>query len=160
MALSVDGPRSHFEPSRLQERDKHHLPKSYVEAAEEGMDQLSKTEINGISMKATTPMKHDIAQSPAREAQKQGSSPHTNIAKKETDGQRIFTEKTQDNTSEKLASVKPTLRYEEGIRQDANGEPLAKETPDHELVSGRRAGAGWEKSRSAPPPPLSPLLAH
>lgn len=58
---------------------------------------------------------------------------------------KLVYEKFANKDGEHLTSIKPSDHYEEALRTDR------KETPEHlrsssELVSGRRAGAGWEKS--------------
>ena len=126
------------EPSLPAERKQQHLsPKSYVEAAEENTDQFSDNErpppelYSGQGEDATP-------RSPRRTPHKKSGSLRTNgISKEKTDGQ-VVVERYEDKDGEHLVSVK-----QPGDR--GKGKPTAARR-NSELVSGRKAGTGWEQS--------------
>ncbi|KEQ77806.1 diacylglycerol O-acyltransferas-like protein 2B [Aureobasidium namibiae CBS 147.97] len=63
--------------------------------------------------------------------------------------QKLVYEKFESPDGKQLTSVKPDDSYEEALRIDEKEAPKKKEQPKaskDELVSGRRAGAGWETS--------------
>lgn len=129
------------EPSLPAERKQQHLsPKSYVEAAEENVDTFSQNgrpppELYSGQGEDATP------RSPRRTPHKKSGSIKTNgISKEKTDGQ-VLVEKYEDKDGEHLVSVKQA-----GDR--GKGKPLAARR-NSELVSGRKAGAGWEQSQYA-----------
>jgi len=79
--------------------------------------------------------------------------------------QKLVYEKFESPDGKQLTSVKPDDSYEEALRIDEKEAPKKKEQPKaskDELVSGRRAGAGWETSAyvfQAPFPSLA-MLTH
>ena len=63
--------------------------------------------------------------------------------------QKLVYEKFESPDGKQLTSVKPDDSYEEALRTDEKEAPKKQEQPKNskdELVSGRRAGAGWESS--------------
>ncbi|KAG9515713.1 diacylglycerol O-acyltransferase 2A, partial [Aureobasidium melanogenum] len=64
--------------------------------------------------------------------------------------QKLVYEKFESPDGKQLTSVKPDDSYEEALRQDEKEAPREKQKQTKasrdELVSGRRAGAGWESS--------------
>lgn len=67
--------------------------------------------------------------------------------------QKLVYEKFESPDGKQLTSVKPDDSYEEGLRQDEKEykEEEKKQDSKNELVSGRRAGAGWERSAYVSP---------
>lgn len=79
--------------------------------------------------------------------------------------QKLVYEKFESPDGKQLTSVKPDDSYEEALRTDEKEAPKKKEQPKaskDELVSGRRAGAGWETSAYVFQAPSSSLamLTH
>ncbi|OCL10398.1 diacylglycerol O-acyltransferase 2A [Glonium stellatum] len=157
------------EPSQPEEREAHNLaPKSYAEAAEEGTLLHSHTNrLNGVketnarsvltngSSKPSTPQEPDKEQyegsgqdstprSPIRKGHKRNSSSRSNGSKKtkkdEHSNSQMY-EQYKDGDGELLTSVKPSDNYEKEPRQDKE-----EGKKKGQLVPGRMAGAGWQKS--------------
>ncbi|KAK8216903.1 diacylglycerol O-acyltransferase 1 [Zalaria obscura] len=108
--------------------------------------------------------------SPARKPHKRTSSKSLKGDKKEakevnegpggTQSKLVYEE---FHNGEQLTSVKPSDGFEASHRQDENKVPEEQASSKEELVSGRRAGAGWEKSayvEATPPPRLICLLTY
>ena len=157
------------EPSQPEEREvQHFVPKSYAEAAEEGASPHSHTngldgvkEINAQSVLMNSSIRPSILQepdkeqyegsgqdntprSPIRKGRKRGSSSRSNgfeKAKKDERSNSQMYEQYKDGDGELLTSMKPSDNYEEP-RQDKK-EVKKKD----QLVPGRMAGAGWQRSR-------------
>lgn len=127
------------QPSLRAEREQQHLsPKSYLKAAEENVSTLSQ---NGRSPPELYSGQGEDAtpRSPRRTLHKKSGSLKTNgISKEKTDVQ-VVVERYEDKDGEHLVSVKQA-----GDR--GKGKPLAARR-NSELVSGRKAGAGWEQSQ-------------
>ncbi|KAL8718310.1 MAG: hypothetical protein Q9225_004539 [Loekoesia sp. 1 TL-2023] len=125
------------EPSQPAEREKQHLPpKSYADAAEHEPDK-----VNGIE---NTPPTQFVGRG---EAEAQRSAPFSqprhrksgslrvNGASKEPKASNLVVEEFQDKDGKQLTTTKLTF--------DDKTKPQRTQT---ELVSGRRAGARWERS--------------
>ena len=138
---STTHPSLNAEPSQPTEREESHLPpKTYADAAEEGLN------YDG----PPTPMEFvghgedEAPRSPMRKLQhKKSGSLRSNGSKKGRDNAGELQEKIQDGGREKLTSVKASPEYFESLRRDEKDKMSKK---NNELVSGRRAGAGWERS--------------
>ncbi|KAF2842868.1 DAGAT-domain-containing protein [Patellaria atrata CBS 101060] len=151
------------EPSHPDEREAHDLPpKSYAEAAENGIyiakDEKIKTAggptVNGTYKQrpATLEQKYsgsgqdDFPRSPVRKSPRRSSLRHNGIATKpnpKNENNLIF-EKYKDSDGDQLTSIKPLDEYENEVRQ---GQLERRDAGEREiLVSGRKAGAGWERS--------------
>ena len=157
------------EPSQPEEREAQHLaPKSYAGAAEEGASPHSHTNgLDGVeelnaqsiltngSIRPTTPQEPDKEQyegsgqdntprSPIRKGHKKNSSSRSNGSKKVKKDERSNSqmyEQYKDGDGELLTSMKPSDNYEKELRQEK------KEAKKDQLVPGRMAGAGWQRSR-------------
>ncbi|OCK96723.1 diacylglycerol O-acyltransferase 2A [Cenococcum geophilum 1.58] len=157
------------EPTQPEEREAQHLaPKSYAEAAEEGASPHSHTngldgmkEINAESVLTNGSIRPSIPQepdkeqyegsgqdntprSPIRKGHKRNSSSKSNGSKKAKKDERSNSqmyEQYKDGDGVLLTSMKPSDNYEKELRQDK------KETKKKDqLVPGRMAGAGWQRS--------------
>ena len=157
------------EPSQLEERDAQHLaPKFYAEAAEEvasphshmnGLDGVKEVNVESVltngSIGPSIPQEPDKEQyegsgqdntprSPIRKGHKRNSSLRSNGSKKAKKDERSNSqmyEQYKDGDGELLTSMKPSDNYEKELRQDK--EVKKKD----QLVPGRMAGAGWQRSR-------------
>ena len=150
------------EPSQLEERIAHHLqPKSYVEAAEENLNG-SHNETNETPSQYVGQGEDDAPRSPLRKPHKKSSSLRINGLNHKTSNQSILVENYQDKDGQPLTSVKPK-DFEENVQLSAKGRAHEGQPQHSELVSGRRAGANWERKCehvplcSHPPLRLSPL---
>ncbi|KAF2645800.1 diacylglycerol O-acyltransferase 2 [Massarina eburnea CBS 473.64] len=138
-------PALNVEPSKADERAAKHLPpKSYAAAAEEAVDDKL---VNGA---------HDVAPKPrALESKTNGNGKiqlhkpngsigrkHGEVIKEDTDDDYEVYEKHEESNGHALTSVKPQDGYEKEMRIDKR--PARRMS---ELKSGRRAGAGWHKSK-------------
>jgi len=158
------------ELSQPEEREAQHLaPKSYAEAAEEGASPHSHTNgVDGVkeintesvltngSIRPSIPQEPDKEQyegsgqdntprSPIRKGRKRSSSSRPSGSKKakkdERSNSQIY-EQYKDGDGVLLTSMKPSDNYEKELRQEK------KETKKKDqLVPGRMAGAGWQRSR-------------
>lgn len=128
------------QPSQPQERADHHLPpKSYAEATVEGTDKHAgalPSEVNGAALP------DDVTQ-----------SVKVNGLRKNIDEDRVIHDKHSSEKGEKLTSIKPDESYEQKLKHNAEPAPRQKwrsgkkqDSNEAKLASGRRAGAGWERS--------------
>lgn len=143
------------EPSQPQERAEHDLPpKSYATAAtlpheEQQSDGFLNGQVNGSTQSNGTPTHTNHA----------NGSAHPDAEGKNLDEDRVVFEKYADHNGAVLTSVKPDEGYEEGLKHDHDTAPRdqhppgkavkKQDTPTSQLTSGRRAGAGWERSTYA-----------
>lgn len=84
-----------------------------------------------------------------RRAHKRVSSKNMNGDRKEAnEGAQTKLVYEKFHNGDRLTSVKPSDDYEQNLRQDEREMPREQEkaSSKDELVSGKRAGAGWEKS--------------
>ena len=86
----------------------------------------------------------DAPRSPVRKPHKRNGSLRVNGHKKEGNDHSLLVEKYNTPDGEILTSVKPEAGYEESLRTDEKENK--PQTKQDELVSGRRAGAGWDNS--------------
>lgn len=139
MSIAISAPVS-AEPSQPQDRADHSLPpKSYAEAAAEGLE-ADKNEEPHDANGAIYPGDVDGF----AEAKASG----WNI-----DEARVLYENHVSKQGEKLTSIKPNDSFEKALNHDALSAPRQKgklgkkqDADDAKLASGRRAGAGWERS--------------
>ncbi len=126
--------------SQPQERAHHHLPpKSYAEATVEGINEdvrRTRHEANGTAYLNGV-----------------NGSPEIKGLSRNIDEDHVICDKHSSQEEEKLTSIKPDESCEEGLKHDAESAPRQrgrsgkKQDPNHaKLASGRRAGAGWERS--------------
>lgn len=95
-----------------------------------------------------------MAESPRSPTRK----PHRRVSSKSMNGTtsrdvsdglqpKLVQEKFEGKDGDTLTSVKPPNGYEENLKLDKKERPQKhKRAPSENLVSGRKAGAGWEKS--------------
>ena len=129
----------HQEPSLPAEQKQQHLsPKPYVDAADENVDSFLH---NARSAPALYSGQGEDAapRSPRRSLHKKSGSLRANgVSKEKKDGQAVV-ERYQDKDGEHLVSTRQA--WDRG-----KGKPLAARR-NSKLVSGRKAGAGWEQSQ-------------
>ena len=131
------------EPSQPEEREELHLPpKTYVDAAAESLDGESEKD-NHTPSQYIGQGEDDAPRSPLRKPHKRNGSLRVNGLRSKTSTQSLLVEKFQDRDGEHLTSIDP-LDSEHSNQQTQKS--LSRRTEGGELVSGRRAGAGWEKS--------------
>ncbi|KAL6716279.1 diacylglycerol O-acyltransferase 1 [Lecanora helva] len=116
------------------ERRRHQSPKSYREAAEENVDSVLEQE-NQVPELYSGDGKDTTSRSPVRHKHKKSRSAQVNGQAKEDDNSEIIVERYEDKDGEHLVSIKQAL---DGQRDRRRRNSV--------LLSGRRAGAGWEKS--------------
>ena len=132
------------EPSQPEEREAHHLPpKTYVDAAEENLDIGLRKEQNAPS-EYVGQGEDDAPRSPAKKVHKKSSSLRMNGTSKEKENSRVVVERYQDKYGEHLTSVR--LPYNEEKRKHISRHGRQPS----ELLSGRKAGTGWERSQYVP----------
>lgn len=127
------------EPSLPAERQQHHLtPESYADAAEIDGDTLL---YNGRAPpELYSGQGEDAApRSPRRNLHKKSGSLRTNGASKEKKDSQIVVERYEDKDGEHLVSIRQAWDRRKGKSTVAG--------QNSELVSGRKAGAGWEQSQ-------------
>lgn len=135
-------------PESLQpaERKENHLPpKSYVDTVEENLDSDGQVE-NGVPMQYIGNGIDDAPRSPMRKVHKRNGSIRVNGVKKEKEDKKLVVENFQDRDGERLMTVNFSKAHEQALLQDENEKPTMKQNDSHALVSGRKAGAGWERS--------------
>ena len=131
------------EPSQPTDRKENHLPpKSYADAVEENLDSDGQVE-NRVPMQYIGNGIDDAPRSPMRKVHKRNGSVRVNGVKKEKEDKKVIVEDFQDRDGERLTTVNFSKAYEEALRQDEREKPIMKQSA---LVSGRKAGAGWERS--------------
>lgn len=160
------------EPSRPDDRAAQHLPpKSYADAVEDPPPaEEHVSQANGVSNtneisapdENAKPGNEKVSQDPKRKQRRISSkpsrktsgkaskeAPETNgeiVNESESDASTIVRERFKDanGRSETLTSIRPSADYEAQLRQDKKE---GRSRRGSQLVSGRRAGAGWERSR-------------
>ncbi|MCJ1431771.1 diacylglycerol O-acyltransferase 1 [Xylographa pallens] len=131
------------EPSQPQEREEQHLPpKTYVDAAVENLTGDSEKD-NNTPSQYIGQGEDDAPRSPLRKPHKRNGSLRVNGLRNKTSAQSLLVEKFRDRDGEHLTSINPLDSEDSG--QQTQKSP-SRRTGGGELVSGRRAGAGWEKS--------------
>lgn len=139
MSTAVSAPLT-AEPSPPQERADHNLPpKSYAEATANGSDGTA----GGMAFQANG----------AASLNDVNGSTKVNELKQNIDDGRVLYNKHISHNGEKLTSIKPDETYGDGRKHDAKLTTKARErtrnkedADNGKLASGRRAGAGWERS--------------
>ena len=121
-----------------EEKQQHLSSQSYDYAAEEKVDTFSHNarsppELYSGQGEDTTP------RSPRRSPHKKSASLKTNGLSKEKKNSQVVVERYEDKDGEHLVSIRQS-----GDR--GKGKPMAARR-NSELVSGRKAGAGWEQSQ-------------
>jgi hypothetical protein len=143
MATTVSAPLN-AEPSIPEERTQQHLPqKSYVEAVEE-----SPLPAHTSSGEETDNVKASKKSKRAKKKRGKKEAKKSNGVKE--DQETLVDEKFDRAKGEALTSIKPSEEYEKILEQSRleKREPQQSSNEANEsLVSGRRAGAGWERSR-------------
>jgi hypothetical protein len=89
---------------------------------------------------------YDVPRSPMRKTHSRSGSVRVNGVKREKVNQSLVLEKYQDADGEHLISVAPEDSISDSLKLDEKERPRTRKDGSHELVSGRRAGAGWEQS--------------
>ena len=131
------------EPSLAAERKQHHLsPKSYADAAENNEDTFSNDgrpppELYSGQGEDATP------RSPRRSLHKKSGSVRMNGTSKEKKDGQVVVERYEDKDGEHLVSIRQ--EWDRGKSKSI----IARR--NSELVSGRKAGAGWEQSQYGHP---------
>ncbi|THW67940.1 diacylglycerol O-acyltransferase 2A [Aureobasidium pullulans] len=157
-------PSTPIQPRRTRSQKEQKQEKSWADMAEEGVNtnahpviDLHAGEANGDSQEFTGEGRNDSPKSPAqmhrphKRTSSKSMSPKKTVSEG-TDGQqqKLVYEKFESPDGKQLTSVKPDDSYEEELRTDEKEAPKQKEQQvrdsKDELVSGRRAGAGWETS--------------
>ena len=124
MATTMSAPLS-AEPSVPEARRSRNLaPKSYASAAHENVDEMSK-------------------QAAASEAKENGGRTGKENGAGKEEGNHLVHESFKDTNGGHLTSVEPAHGYGSGPEQDRMERLVTKRAT---LVSGRKAGAGWERS--------------
>jgi hypothetical protein len=147
MSAIVDAPLNP-EPSQPQERTSQHLlPNSYAEAA-----------VERTMSDAGEIMPEENGHVPSKEA---SSSTQPNSINGSAEGNRpkrniddlVIYDKHISQNGEKLTSIKPDESYEQALKHYADSAPKQRgrsakkqDANDAQLASGRRAGAGWQRS--------------
>ncbi len=135
-------------PSRIDlERDLAQAETRRELALNDAMEHLE-SDYSGASTPAlyTGVGKDDAPRSPVRKPHKKNGSPKVNGVKHETEARSLVYEKHQDADGEHLTSVEPSAGFEVASRRNGNGNSRSERTEREELVSGRQAGAGWQRS--------------
>ncbi|MCJ1253099.1 diacylglycerol O-acyltransferase 1 [Lignoscripta atroalba] len=136
-----------LEPSRPEVRKENQLPpKTYADAVEENLESYGKKDFS-------TPVQYigqgedNAPRSPMRKAHKRNGSVRVNGTEKEKVDHKVPLERFEDADGKDLTSIRPTSNYKDALRQDEKEQkPLVRRNAKDELVSGRRAGAGWQRS--------------
>ncbi|KAI9890046.1 MAG: diacylglycerol O-acyltransferase 1 [Vezdaea aestivalis] len=143
------------EPSDPQERKERSLPpKTYSDAVEEEpqeklvpehieKEESSKRQDTSKNGKKTTSQKKK-----SKGNKKNTSGQVAGPKAAETDATKLVQENYSDTNGKSLTSVKPSEGYEQSLRsRKGEQKPPKTEQSSESLVSGRKAGAGWERSR-------------
>lgn len=156
-AMATQSAALNPEPADPNERAEHNLPpKSYADAAQEPLNNnvqatdKSETHVNG----SLTPKNQQSLNNGYLKPEINGDN---------LDDDKVVLEKRASRDGTVLVSVKPDPGYEESLKHNAetaprdptpNGRSKTKarpnskrqDIPKSQLKSGRRAGAGWERS--------------
>jgi hypothetical protein len=126
------------EPADPKERLKHNLPpKSFADAVQEPAD-------------------HENAQSQTSTRSYASSATAVDDHREHFDENKLVYEKHLNaSRDEVLTSIKPDEKYEESLKHDGataprekrkKGQSKRQDHPEEPLASGRKAGAGWQRS--------------
>ncbi|KAL9109254.1 MAG: hypothetical protein Q9227_006009 [Pyrenula ochraceoflavens] len=130
------------EPSKSEERAEHNLPpKSYAAAAQEPAN----TQDIGNSHQPNGTTNGSIS------GFKEHGYPSPDPSVDSVDGNKLVYEKRGNLNRDSLTSVEPEKDYQNALQHNEETKPRNRrkklgEKPSPELASGRRAGAGWERS--------------
>jgi hypothetical protein len=134
------------EPSRPEDREEQHLrPKTYKDAAQEnlgsGTDKENSNPSHYVGQGEDTTIR-----SPSRKPShmKNGSIRINGLKYKKSDT-HLLVEDFEGKDGHRLTSTKP-YDFEKAFELDESEKPVRRRKEDKELVSGRKAGAGWERS--------------
>lgn len=134
------------EPSRPEDREEHHLPpKTYKDAAQEnlgsGTDKENSNPSHYVGQGEDTTIR-----SPSRKPShmKNGSIRINGLKYKKSDT-HLLVEDFEGKDGHRLTSTEP-YDFEKALELDESEKPVRRRKEDKELVSGRKAGAGWERS--------------
>lgn len=126
-------------PSLPAERKQQLSPKSCVDPVEGNVDTFPHDGRSSPELYYSGHGEDAAPRSPRRSRHKKSGSVKTNgILKEKKDGQ-VIVEKYEDKDGEHLVSIRQA--WDKG-----KGKPMAARR-NSELVSGRKAGAGWEQSQ-------------
>ncbi|TKA48308.1 hypothetical protein B0A49_12506 [Cryomyces minteri] len=153
MGLNREAPQSegHGEAKSYAEAVKEHgEPEPYVEATEEGANDNTHQNGDATPEQFVGAGMDETPRTPIRGLHKKSSSRHVNGVKKEKSEDtpsKVIYEKHQSPDGEHLVSVETTREYEIALAAGKRERSRQREERrESELVSGRRAGAGWERS--------------
>lgn len=134
------------EPSRPEEREEQHLPpKTYKDAAEESLGSGIDKENNNPSHYAGQGEDTTIRSPSRKRSHKKNGSIRINGLKYKKSDTHLLVEDFEDRDGQKLTSTKP-YDFAKALELDEHEKPVKRRKDDEELVSGRKAGAGWERS--------------
>jgi hypothetical protein len=136
------------EPSQPQERASQHLPpKLYAEAAVE----TTKNDDGEIMPRENGDVPSNEAGGSTQPNAVNGSAKGNGL-RRNIDDLVIYDNHTNQH-GEKLTSIMPDEKYEQALKHHAGSAPKQKgrsgkkqDANDAQLASGRRAGAGWQRS--------------
>lgn len=140
------------EPSQPSERAAQHLPaKSYAEAAEQTPPSTPpKSSLNGVAA-------FEDAHSPSKERQGSATSESTLGGSISNSNGTAVKERVQQENGSMVQEKRYTngdsltgIRASDEDEEESHRARLEEKKRDVELVSGRRAGAGWDRSRYHP----------
>ena len=129
------------EPSRPEDREANHLPpKTYLDAADENLDpDLRKEQIPPTQYVGQG--EDDAPRSPAKKVHKKSSSLRVNGKSKEKESSKVIVERYHDKDGEHLTTVRLPYDHAKQRHISQHGRQGS------ELLSGRKAGTGWERSQ-------------
>jgi 2-acylglycerol O-acyltransferase 2 len=131
------------EPSQPEERKQQGLaPKGYVEATEQFPGSESEQETGQYIGQG----EDETVRSPARKTQKRNGSIKINGIQYKRSDTHLLVEDFQDKSGEKLTSTKPYDFAKALELAESEKKPTPRHKKEDSLVSGRKAGAGWERS--------------
>lgn len=127
------------EPSLTSERQKQHLPpKSYADITEENLKPQTHEYQSTPELYAGNGEEESISRSPRRNLHKKSGSTRVNGFSNDSKDAGVIIERYEDKDGEHLVSIKTASDGPQGKRRSTRR--------NSELVSGRKAGAGWERS--------------
>lgn len=142
------------EPSDPQERVDHNLPpKSYAAATKESSDQ-GPGHTGGSIERSVTPQSDGSTNGKpvGNGSLLSPESSHRKSSRRSLDEKKLIYERYATDDGDGLTSVEPENDYQDGLRHNEDTRPRdrsrsrqrGEEGP--QLATGRRAGAGWERS--------------
>jgi hypothetical protein len=140
MALHVGGPLN-IDAAIEKHHENDLPPKLYAEAVINKLSNDSIDSLDSIESGDYTGSGEALPTSPKKGHRKRPSS---RDLKNKADQQKVEQQKYQNG--EKLASTAPDADYEESLKLDEMERKPRKKETQSELVSGRKAGSGWERS--------------